>query len=53
LSGVPSGTPASLYYVTVRVWSSTAPSGTLHRQSYPTAIDLRGSTSGSAQLTIN
>ena len=53
LSGVPSGTPASLYYVTVRVWSSTAPSGTLHRQSYPTAIDLRGTTSGSAQLTIN
>jgi hypothetical protein len=53
VNGVPSGTGAALYYVTVRVWSSTAPSGTLHRQSYPTAIDLRGSTSGSAQLTIN
>jgi hypothetical protein len=53
VNGVPSGTGAALYYVTVRVWSSTAPSSTLHRQSYATAIDLRGSTSASAQLTIN
>jgi epidermal growth factor receptor substrate 15 len=53
VNGVPSGTGAALYYATVRVWSSTAPSGTLHRQSYAAAIDLRGSTSGSAQLTIN
>jgi Domain of unknown function (DUF4382) len=53
VSGVPSGTPASLYYATVRAWSSSAPSSTLHRQSYPTPIDLRGSPSGSVQLTIN
>ena len=53
VNGVPSGTPASLYYLTVRAWKSAAPSSTLHRQSYSTAIDLRGSASGSAQLTIN
>jgi len=52
VNGVPSGTPASLYYLTVRAWNSAAPSK-LHRQSYSTAIDLRGSASGSAQLTIN
>ena len=53
VNSVPSGTPASLYYAAVRVWKSSAPSSTLHRQSYPTAIDLRGSASGSAQLTID
>lgn len=53
VNGMPSGTPASLYYVTVRVWSSTGPSATLHRQSYSAAIDLRGSTNGAIQLTIN
>ena len=53
VNGAPSGTPASLYYLTVRAWKSAAPSSTLHRQSYSTAIDLRGSASGSAQLTIN
>jgi Domain of unknown function (DUF4382) len=57
VSGVPSGTPTALYYAAVRAWNSTnpapKPSGTLQLQSYPTAIDLRGSTSGSAQLTIN
>src|SRR5438270_607621 len=53
VNSVSSGTPASLYYAAVRVWKSSAPSTTLHRQSYPTAIDLRGSASGSAQLTID
>ncbi len=53
VNSVSSGTPASLYYAAVRVWKSSAPSSTLHRQSYPTAIDLRGSASGSAQLTID
>ena len=53
VNSVPSGTPASLYYAAVRVWKSSAPSSTLHRQSYPTAIDLRGSASGRAQLTID
>jgi hypothetical protein len=50
VSGVPSGTATSLYYVAVRVWNSQ---GTLQQQWYPTALDLRGSASGSVQLTIN
>src|SRR5437588_1017599 len=53
VNSVPSGTPASLYYAAVRVWKSSGPSSTVHRPSHPTAIDLRGSASGSAQLTIN
>jgi len=50
VSGLPAGTSAALYYVAVRVWNA---SGTLQRHSYPTAIDLRGSTTGAVQLTIN
>jgi hypothetical protein len=50
VGSVPTGTSSDLYYLTVLTWNS---SGTLNRQSYPTAIDLRSSTSGSAQLTID
>jgi Domain of unknown function (DUF4382) len=50
---VPVGTPSSYYYVSVRVWNSRSPSGTLSRQWYPSVIDLRSSTSGSIPLTIN
>ncbi len=50
VSGLPAGTSAALYYVAVHVWNA---SGTLQRHSYPTAIDLRGSTTGAVQLTIN
>ncbi|TLY90521.1 MAG: DUF4382 domain-containing protein [Gammaproteobacteria bacterium] len=53
VSGLPAGTAAALYYVAVRAWNSRDASGTLQRQSYPTAIDLRGSTTGAVQLTIN
>ena len=53
VSGLPAGTAAALYYVAVRAWNSRDASGTLQRQSYPTAIDLSGSTTGAAQLTIN
>jgi hypothetical protein len=52
-ASVPAGTPAALYYVSVRVWNTRNASGTLKRQSYPTAVDLRSSTSGSIALTIN
>jgi hypothetical protein len=52
-SGLPTGTSAALYYVAVRAWNSRDASGTLQRQSYPTAIDLRGSATAAAQLTIN
>jgi len=61
VTGVPAQTPTSVYYATVRAWNSSDPnppnsadpSGTLQVQSYPTAIDLSGSTSGSIQLTVN
>lgn len=47
---VPSGTASALYYLSVRVWDS---SGTVTRQSYPTAIDLRGGATAALPLTIN
>jgi hypothetical protein len=61
VAGVPAQTASSVYYATVRAWnssdpsppSSADPSGTLQVQSYPTAIDLSGSASGSIQLTVN
>jgi hypothetical protein len=52
-ASVPAGTASSYYYVSVRVWNSSDPSGTLSRQSYPSIVDLRSSTSGSIPLTIN
>ena len=53
VSGVPAQTPTALYYLSVRAWSSSDPATTLQRQWYDTAVDLRSSASGSAQLTIN
>jgi len=53
VNGVPAGTSAALYYAVVRVWNSSDAPATLRRQSYPTVIDLRGSTTGAVQLTIN
>ena len=53
VNGLPSGTSAALYYVAVRAWNSRDATGTLQRQSYPTAIDLRGSATGAVQVTIN
>jgi hypothetical protein len=61
VSGVPAQTPTSVYYATVRAWNSSDPAapspdsggGTLQVQSFPTAIDLSGGTSGSIQLTVN
>jgi hypothetical protein len=61
VTGVPAQTPTSVYNATVRAWNSSDPNpassadaaGTLQVQSYPTAIDLSGGTSGSIQLTVN
>ena len=53
VNGLPAGTSAALYYVAVRAWNSRDATGTLQRQSYPTAIDLRGSATGAVQVTIN
>jgi hypothetical protein len=49
LTGVPAGTPSSLYYATVRVWNSAG----VQNQSSPSAIDLRGGGSGAIELTIH
>lgn len=53
LAGVPGGTPASVYYVSVRAWNSSDPSGTLARQWYPAPVDLRSATSASVQLNVD
>ncbi len=53
LTGVPGGTPTSVYYVTVRAWNSSDPAGTLTRQWYSTALDLRGAGSASIDLTVD
>jgi hypothetical protein len=52
VANLPSATPNSLYYATVRAWKSTDP-GSVQRQWYPQAIDLRTSTSGSITLPVN
>jgi hypothetical protein len=49
---VPAGSPASYYYVSVRVWNSRNPGGTLSRQWYPGVVDLRSGTSGTLPVTI-
>jgi hypothetical protein len=47
ITGLPSGSgtagslDSALYYVSVRVWNSTNPAGTLNRVTYPNALDLR------------
>jgi len=53
LAGVPGGTGSSVYYLTVRAWNSSDPSGTLTRQWYAGAVDLRSTLSASVQLTID
>lgn len=53
LTGVPGGAPGDVYYVTVRAWNSSNPAGTLTRQWYPTAVDLRGAGSASIDLTVD
>ncbi|MDE2138443.1 MAG: hypothetical protein KGJ68_13505, partial [Gammaproteobacteria bacterium] len=53
LTGLPGGTPGSVYYVTVRAWNSSNPARTLTRQWYPTALDLRGAGSASIDLTVD
>ena len=53
VNGVPAGTAAALYYVSVRAWNSHDAPATLHRQAYSTAVDLRGSVTAAVQLTID
>ena len=53
LAGVPGGAPTSVYYVSVRAWNSSDPSGTLTRQWYPAPVDLRSAASASVQLNVD
>ncbi|HYL02723.1 MAG TPA: DUF4382 domain-containing protein [Steroidobacteraceae bacterium] len=53
LNGLPGGTSANVYYLTVRAWNSSNPSGTLTRQWYPAAVDLRSAGAASVALTLN
>jgi len=53
LAGLPGGTPGSVYYVSVRAWNSSDPSGTLTRQWYPDAVDLRSASSANVQVSVN
>jgi hypothetical protein len=53
LSGVPGGTATSVYYVSVRAWNSSDPAGTLTRQWYSAALDLRGAGSASIDLAVD
>jgi uncharacterized protein DUF4382 len=51
LTALPGGTPSSLYYITVRAWSTKT--GALTRQWYPAAVDLRSASSASVQLSVD
>ncbi len=59
ITGLPSGGGSAglfdgaLYYVSVRAWSSANPTGTLTRETYPVALDLRNSSIGTYSVTIN
>jgi hypothetical protein len=59
ISGLPGGATttgtldSALYYVSVRVWKSSNPAGTLNRETYPTALDLRTGTGISYSLQID
>jgi hypothetical protein len=58
ISGLPGGGASGafadgLYYVSVRVWNSGNPAGTLQREIYPTPLDLRSGVLSSYQLNID
>jgi hypothetical protein len=53
LTELPGGTSSSLFYVTVRAWSSSNPSHTVTRQWSDTALDLRSASSASIEVTLN
>jgi Domain of unknown function (DUF4382) len=50
---VPAATSSAKYYVSVRVWNSSDPAGTLQRQWFPNLVDMSGGANGSIALTIN
>jgi hypothetical protein len=55
---VPAGTSSEtlasgLYELSAWVWNSSNPSGTLHRQSSASSVDLRSGTKSDASITID
>jgi hypothetical protein len=50
---LPAVSATALYYVSVRVWNSSNPSGTVKREIYPTALDLRNLAGVSYSLNID
>lgn len=59
ISGLPGGDgtggifSSGVYYVSVRVWKSADPAGTLNRETYPTALDLSSGSITSYSLNID
>jgi hypothetical protein len=59
VNGLPGGSSAfsadatAIYDVTVRVWNSTDPIGTLQRRSFPAAVDVRNGNAAGVQIAIN
>jgi hypothetical protein len=51
--GAGSSLSSALYYLSVRVWKSSDPAGTLSRQWYPSAVDLRNGSATGIALTID
>jgi len=51
VTGIPGGSSASLYDLTVRAWNSGT--GAVTRQWYPTPVDLRSAPSANVGLTVN
>jgi hypothetical protein len=53
VNGLPAEAPSALYFVSVRVWNTSDLTGSLQRQWFPQAVDLRSATSGSITLTVD
>jgi mucin-2 len=53
VSGLPAEIPSALYLVSVRVWNTSDPTGSLQRQWSDEAVDLRSATSGSITFAVD
>ena len=53
ISGLPTLSDSALYYVSVRVWKSVDPAGTLVRETFPTPLDLRAGSGVAYSVNID
>jgi hypothetical protein len=53
VSGLPAEIPSALYLVSVRLWNTGDPTGSLQRQWSDEAVDLRSATSGSITFAVD